>query len=72
MSEKCVIAVNIFLLLAKIVAYAVTGSKAVLASLADSAGMSFIPISRYNIPTQDEPQSWYLLSALSKIPLCGL
>jgi len=31
-------AVNIFLLLAKIIAYAATGSKAVLASLADSAG----------------------------------
>lgn len=32
-------AVNIALLVAKIVAFASTGSKAVLASLADSAGM---------------------------------
>ena len=36
--EGCVDAANIFLLLAKVVAYATTGSKAVLASLADSAG----------------------------------
>ena len=35
---SCFTAVNIFLLLAKFVAYAATGSKAVLASLADSAG----------------------------------
>jgi hypothetical protein len=37
-----VLAVNIFLLLAKVVAYAATGSRAVLASLADSAGTPFV------------------------------
>lgn len=38
MSSLVFLAVNIFLLAAKLVAYAATGSKAVLASLADSAG----------------------------------